>query len=234
MRLIVQWFSYIFCLLFSCKSGHSYEEVRSPIRPRGHRKDCLEIEQIKSLLDSIDRNSIKGKRNYAICKLFISTGLRGIEVHRANIEDIRKVKGKWLLYVQGKGRDDKSEFVVLMPKVLNAIEDYLFHKSTKALKGPIFTSTSSNFSGRLSTRSIRGIVKNGLRQIGIDTKRISAHSMRHSPITISLAAGCGLQETKEMARHSSIDTTLGYAHNLKLLSNPVFESIESLIENECL
>jgi integrase/recombinase XerD len=207
------------------------EEIRTPIKPRSHTKDSLEIEQVKKLLSSIETKSLKGKRDYALCRLLIATGLRGIEVHRANIEDIKKVNGKWLLYVHGKGRDDKSEFVVLMPNVLNAIEDYLLYGSHKERKGPLFKSMSSNYQGRLSTRSLRGIVKARLRNIGIDSIRISAHSMRHSSITISLLGGSGLQETKELARHSSIDTTLRYAHNLKLLSNPAFESIDTMIES---
>lgn len=41
MRLIVQWFSYIFCLLFSCKSGHSYEVVHKIKKNIALRKHIL-------------------------------------------------------------------------------------------------------------------------------------------------------------------------------------------------
>jgi integrase/recombinase XerD len=209
------------------------EEVRNPVRPRGHRKDALELPQLQELLNSIETTTLKGKRDFALCRLLAATGPRGIEIHRANIEDIRKEKGKWLLYVQGKGRYEKDEFVVLTQNVLKVIEDYLFFRSYKSKKEPLFTSLSNNyFNQRLSTRSVRGIVKKRLRAIGINTKRISCHSMRHTCITLSLLAGNGLQETKELARHADINTTLLYGHNLKLIFNPAFESIDEMIEGK--
>lgn len=209
------------------------EEVRNPTRPRGHRKDALELPQLQELLNSIETATLIGKRDFALCRLLAATGPRGVEIHRANIEDIRKEKGKWLLYFQGKGRDEKDEFVVLTQNVLKVIEDYLFCRNYKNKREPLFTSLSTNyFNQRLSTRSIRGIVKKRLRAIGIDTKRISCHSMRHTCITLSLLAGNGLQETKELARHADINTTLLYGHNLKLIFNPAFESIDEIIEGK--
>ena len=67
-----------------------------------------------------------------------------------------------------------------------------------------------------------------------DLQRISCHSMRHTCITLSLLAGNGLQETKELARHADINTTLLYGHNLKLILNPAFESIDEIIEGKTL
>ena len=209
------------------------EEIRNPQRPRGHRRDALELEQVKELLSSIERVTLKGKRDYAMIRLLIATGERGIEIHRADVIDIKKEKGKWLLYLWGKGRDSKDEFIVLTKSVLSAIEDYLFHRNPKSKKTPLFASLSTNYyDKRLSTKSIRKIVKGRLKAIGINSPRLSAHSCRHTCVTLSLLAGNSLQETKELARHADVNTTLLYAHNLKRLEGNVEESIEQLIEQE--
>jgi integrase/recombinase XerD len=209
------------------------QEVRNPTPPSGHRKDALELSQIQELLSSIERVTLKGKRDYALCRLLIAAGPRGIEVWRSNIEDIRKKNGVWVCYLQGKGQDEKSELVILAPTVLEAIEGYLFLRNYKSKKEPLFTSLSTNYKGRLSTRSIRGVVKIRLRAIGINSLRLSAHSCRHSAITLSLLAGNGLQETQQLARHKNINTTISfYAHNLKTLANPAFASVDEMIESK--
>jgi len=209
------------------------EEVRNPTPPSGHRRDALELPQLQALLASIERITLKGKRDYALCRLFNVTGPRGIEVWRSNIEDIKKKNGVWVLYLQGKGRDEKDELVILPPAVLEALEDYLFHRNYKSRKEPLFTALSTNYQGRLSTRSIRGIVKERLRAIGINSPRLSAHSCRHTAITLSLLGGNGLQETQQLARHKNINTTIAfYAHNLKALTNPAFASVDGMIDED--
>ena len=60
---------------------------------------------------------------------------------------------------------------------------------------PLFiTHGRNNSSDRIRTRSIRGIVKELLRQIGIDDMRYTAHSLRHSLATNLILHGNGTLE----------------------------------------
>ena len=45
--------------------------------------------------------------------LMLRTGLRTIEVHRADIGDITMRKERRILKVWGKGREEKKQFVIL-------------------------------------------------------------------------------------------------------------------------
>jgi len=56
-----------------------------------HKKDAFTKKQAKKILDSIDRSTLVGKRDYAILSLMFTCGLRDIEVVRANVEDLRPV-----------------------------------------------------------------------------------------------------------------------------------------------
>ena len=85
--------------------------VKAPKLSRGHKKDCLTGSQVKSILSGIDKSNIEGLRNYAIMGLMTTCGLRTIEVTRATIEDLRTVGGVPVLYIQGKGKTDKTDFV---------------------------------------------------------------------------------------------------------------------------
>ena len=202
---------------------------------KGFKRDIFTLEQIQEIMKSIDRTTLVGARDYAMVNLFLRTGLRSCEVNRANIEDIRNKDGEIVLYVQGKGRTDKDEFVVLTPSMLNILNEYLNMREQKQHitdTSPLFISLSDrNFGERLSLFSIRWLVKNILREAGINSKRLTTHSTRHTAITLSLLSGADLLEVKEMARHMSVDTTLLYAHNVKRLANAPEKKLEQVFEN---
>jgi len=181
----------------------------------GHLRETPTISQAQDILSRIDTESITGKRNYAIVNLMLRTGLRTCELTRANIEDIRQQAGEALLFVQGKGRDSKDEFVLLTEKALRPILGYLEVRGKTSPEAPLFVSHSDrNPSERLTTRTIRGVSKFYLREIGLNKKQLSAHSFRHFFATQSLKAGAPLLQVKESMRHASIETTQGYLHNL--------------------
>lgn len=187
--------------------------VKAPRQERGHKRDFLGAKQLKLVLNTIERDSLKGKRNYAIMTLMCVGGLRTIEVIRANVEDMRRLGDFTVLYIQGKGRKDRTEFVKLPEPVFDAINDYLKERCNVNEKDPLFISTSNrNTNSRLTTRTISGIAKQAMRKAGFDSPRLSAHSLRHSAVTLSLLAGADLADVQSFARHSSITTTQIYSH----------------------
>lgn len=207
-------------------------DLKGAKHSKGFKKDTLTIEQSKELLKSIDRTTNEGKRNYALIHLLITTGLRTIEIERANIEDIRTIGSQAVLYIQGKGRDSKDEYVKLTYETLKALNEYLITRNNKEDKEPLFISYSNKTNGeRLKTRSIRDIIKKAYKKIGIDSKNITAHSLRHTAITLSLIGGATIQEAQQLARHSNINTTMIYAHNLNRLDNKAEQSIQNLLND---
>ena len=197
---------------------------------RQFKKDPLTISQIKNLLGSIDRETIKGKRDFAILNLLIRTGLRTIEIIRANINDIRQESGEAVLWIQGKGSDDKDNFVMLTEDTLKPITEYLSTRGNTKEDDPLFTSLSNrNQVKRLTTKSISRMVKEDLRTIGLNSGRLTAHSLRHTAITLSLMAGASIQEAQALARHKDINTTLIYSHNLNRIANAPEKKIDVLL-----
>lgn len=68
-----------------------------------------------------------------------------------------------------------------------------------------------------------------MKEAGIESERITAHSLRHTAVTLALLAGATVQEAQAMARHSSINTTMIYAHNIDRLETPAEGRIEDLL-----
>ena len=72
-----------------------------------------------------DNGTIRNFRNYVILVLILSTGLRTIEVSRANIEDVRINGNNKILLIQGKGHLEKDAYVKLTDEVCELIQIYL-------------------------------------------------------------------------------------------------------------
>lgn len=206
------------------------ENLKGAKISREHKKDYLTSKQIKRVLSTISTDTLQGKRDYAIVALMVTAGLRDIEVVNANIEDLRTVGDFTALFILGKGREEKAEYVKIVEQVEDAIRDYLRELPEPKQDSPLFISLSNNSKGsRLTTRSVSRICKNALVAAGYDSNRLTAHSLRHTAVTLSLLGGKSLQEVQQFARHSNIATTQIYAHNLDRAKNNCEETVAKAI-----
>lgn len=208
------------------------DNIKAPKVSRDHKKDYLTANQVKEILNSIDTDTLQGKRDYALITLLVTCGLRTIEVVRANKEDLQALGENTVLYIQGKGREDKAEYVKVPVQTEKAIRDYLLARGKVSGTDPLFASTSNNSKGqRMTTRAIRGIVKNAMVKTGYDSDRLTTHSLRHTAVTLSLLVGKDITEVQEFARHKNIATTMIYNHALDKAKNTCSSAISDAIFN---
>jgi len=178
--------------------------VKSPKRKQAFRKNPLTSSQATELLNYFEESP----RDFAIVNLLLRTGLRTIEVIRADIGDLGIRQGQRILKIQGKGSDDKDSFVVLTEKCNKAITGYLSIRGRKKASDPLFTSHANRNKGqRLTTHTVSVLVKKGLRAIGLDDPSLTAHSLRHTCAVSILRAGGSLADCKNVLRHSNTATT---------------------------
>ena len=193
--------------------------VKSPKRKNAYLKEHLRENQIHQLLQYFEGNP----RDYAIVNLLLRTGLRCVEVIRLNVEDIAYKGGQRILKVWGKGRDERDNFVVLTDKAYAPIKSYLDTRGSTTLKEPLFISTSNrNLYGRLTTRTISKICKEGLVAIGLDAHEYTAHSLRHTTAVMLLKNGT-LNDVQSVLRHASPATSQIYTKSIEeelRLANP--------------
>ena len=186
----------------------------------GHKKDYLTSKQSHRVLETIDTDTLKGLRDYAIVGLMLTTGLRTVEVTTADIADLRTVGDATVLFIKGKGKEEKADYVKLAPQVEDAIRAYLTARGATEESAPLFTSTSrNNYGERMTTRSIRAIAKGSMIAAGYNSDRLTAHSMRHTAGTLALLNGASTREVQQLLRHSNINTTMIYAHELDRARN---------------
>ena len=191
------------------------QRVKGSRIDRGHKKDSLTSAQAARLLESVDRSSLQGLRDYAVLALMLTTGLRTISVVRANIEDLGTAGDSAVLRYQGKGHDERVEIVKLAEPVDAAIRIYLAARGPATPKESLFAVISNrNLGGRMTTRALSGMIKARLVAAGFSSPRLTAHSLRHTAATLSLLTGGTVEETQQMLGHANIGTTMIYVHQL--------------------
>ena len=177
------------------------------------KKEAFTETDIKTILQGIDRSTPQGKRNYAMILLAVTGGLRIIELQRADIQDIQTIRGQSVIYIQGKGRDAKDEYIKLIDEVKEAIDDYLQTRKNRQPNAPLFTGTSNRAKDeRITETSISRLIKSVFKQCGYDSNKLTAHSLRHTSNTLLFKAGADIYKVQKHARHKDPKTTEIYLH----------------------
>lgn len=196
--------------------------VRPPRGRKGFRKCALSPQESASLLDYLKERSL---RDYAIVNLILRTGLRTIEVSRADIGDVVRKRGKRVLKVWGKGADEKDAYVILGQPVWGPIQEYLSQRKPSSKTDPLFVTEGKGHKGvRMAPRSIQYLCKEALKAIGLDGHEYSAHSLRHTTGVLILKNGGDWKDVQRVLRHASPATSQIYTasieEEMRLDSNP--------------
>jgi len=190
-------------------------DVPSPKRSKSHHKLHLKEEQVSALLSSIDRSTVTGQRDYAIINLMVRTGMRCVEVSRSDVKDLVIEDDGWIIYIQGKGYVDKHRALGLSDVVVDPIIEYIRDNNLQS-DSPLFLNHANISQGtRITTLTISKIIKRYLRAIGIDSERITAHSLRHTAAVTALKMGADILDLRAMLGHQSVETTMIYQRSIE-------------------
>ena len=187
-----------------------------------HKREALTQEQCKLVL-----KNAKDIREKVMLLLATTCGIRANELVNIRLEDFKVKQDKICLYLLGKARDYKQDFVIVSNDVFELIKEYikLYH-----ITDYLFTSTSNhNNSGKLTTKTIRLIIKNMFKRVGIVGDEYSVHSCRHSFATLSIENGQDIREVSQALRHKSIQTTMIYLHDMERINNKCADSVSNLL-----
>ena len=176
----------------------------------------LTNEEIERFFATIERESIRGKRDYAIAECIYSTGLRISELTALDKSDINletlefAIRGKW----------GKIRVVYLTDTAKNAIQDYLEARNDHF--SPLFIrhnfseeNINSSLLGDESVRLTRFFITNMVKEYWLKAwilKNMHAHTLRHSFATTLLTNGADIRIIQELLGHASITTTQVYTH----------------------
>lgn len=174
------------------------QNIKSFHRGKKHKKEGLTLDEVRKYAEYIRQQpqDDKNRRLKALFCLFAFQGLRTIEVHRLNFNEVYLDSKR--IFVQGKGRDD-TEPVPMHPETAEALEKYV--SGNHVFEGPLFPSSGSG-PAPLTTRNIRRIMTDVMKKLGI---RKTTHGFRHFFATYIIALYKGdLLKAMRRTRHYDI------------------------------
>jgi site-specific recombinase XerD len=167
----------------------------------------MPAEDVDCLLQSCNRSTPKGQRDYAILLLLARLGLRAGEVAALTLDDLAWEAGT--LLVRGKGA--RHDRLPLPPEVGEALAVYLRYTRPPSTTRQVFVRMRAPRRGFTNGRAVTTIVARALRHAGLNPALKGAHLLRHSLATQLLHNGASLTEIGELLRHHNIETTRIYA-----------------------
>jgi integrase/recombinase XerD len=169
----------------------------------------LSVDEIDSMVSSIDLSKPEGHRNKAIIETLYSCGLRVSELVGLRLTDIFAAEG----FIRVKGKGDKERLVPIGQVALREINHYLEKTRNKQLVQK--SSENILFLNRRGEKLTRVMVFTMVKNLAISAgirKTISPHTFRHSFATHLIEGGADLRAVQEMLGHESILTTEIYTH----------------------
>lgn len=192
--------------------AYTLKEIKGE-KVRGYRDTTgIEPQLFQRVLNGCDRQTLMGKRDYALMRLLWANALRRNEVSQLNVGDFDPEDQK--LQILGKGRGTQTELVDLDTLTVDAIATWLSVCGQPQPNAPLFTSLDfANPGHRLTGDGIRKIVVRLCEKAGIK-KQMSPHRIRHSAITAALDATDGnVRKVQKLSRHRKLDTLMVYDDN---------------------
>ena len=170
--------------------------------------EVLTVEEIDTIIATVDMSKKEGQRNRAILETLYSCGLRVSELCNLKLSELYFDEG--FIKVEGKG--SKQRLVPISPRAIKEIKYWLLDRNLgkikKGFEDYVFLARWGNSISRIM---VFHLIKELAEKAGI-TKNISPHTFRHSFATHLLEGGANLRAIQCMLGHESIATTEIYTH----------------------
>jgi integrase/recombinase XerD len=220
--------------------------LRRAKRQRPDKKRAFSDEELARFLSVIPEETIRGSRDYALFSMYIWTGRRRSEICRLRYGDIEPCvfvedgipRPGWRFRYFGKGHGQEALYQELPPVAKAALDRYLLKSgrlSGMQVESPLFIAHGSDRGGGrrstipnapLHSDTVRDNFKRYLAKAGLDTSRLSVHSLRHTAAQAHWLAKPDLFLLQHFLGHASVATTQLYVGDLFGESDPVSRLLE--------
>ena len=201
-------------------TGHVKEKVTESLK--GFKTDsdetthtALSKPQARDMLESIEKNTKQGKRDYALILMLVKTGVRRAELVALNRSDIKMMDGHHVAVIE-HGKGDKRRIVKLRVDVFRALEDYLAARGSEG--EALFVSFRRGdhpTSSRMTDKAVELLVK----KYAPAGTELTPHGLRATFATLALESEAQLHQVQYALGHADPRTTERYQRRKLNLDN---------------
>ena len=159
--------------------------------------------EVRRMLEAVDRRTAKGRRDYAVLLLLVTYGLRGLEVAHLTLDDIDWKRKR--LRVPDRKAGHFTGYP-LSPIVGEAILDYLRNGRPETSERRVFFRVLAP-RAPITQHAISMCASHYLRKAGISVARPGSHTLRHTCVQRLVDAHFPLKTIGDYVGHRSPDST---------------------------
>ena len=182
----------------------------TPASRRSRLLPCFTDIEINSIFAVVDTESAMGKRDYAIMKLALGTGLRSVDIFSLKLLDIDWEKNEINIL------QSKTNVYLQLPlqnDIGNAIADYILHARPRSDSPYVFLRILKPHDQMSASQAGRNIIVKYLTKAGIsleawDGKKF--HALRRTTGTRLIRAGLPIESVSEILGQKSVESSKRY------------------------
>ena len=162
--------------------------------------------ELTAMLESINRQTITGKRAYAVMMLGIVLGLRACDIVAMKLSDIDWINGEIKILQSKTG---VSVILPLTTDVGDALSDYILNARHPGDSEHVFLRIKSPYLGLKSAATIGEIYESCCKSAGLPGNR-RFHTLRRTLGTAMLASGAPVTTVAQVLGHKETDSVKRY------------------------
>lgn len=179
----------------------------APCYRLAHVPRSITAEDVRRMLDAVDRDTVLGRRDYAMLRLLVTYGLRAREVAALTLDDIDWRHDRLRIPARKAGH---STAYPLSPHVGAALLEYLrAGRPVTRLRQVFFHVTAP--SRPITQSAVSSRAAHYLHQTGVVGPRLGSHTLRHSCVQRLVEAGWSLKTIGDYVGHASPASTEMYS-----------------------
>jgi integrase/recombinase XerD len=167
----------------------------------------LNEEELERFLNSFDRSSASGCRDYIMAICMAEMGLRVSEVARLELQDVDLRQS--VLHIH-KSKGGYERILPFTPRFGRAITGYFRHSRPRTSSAELFLRHRAPRNISISSEMIRGVMRRAYARAGFPSEWTGTHLLRHTAATRMHQRGATLKEVADVLGHKSINTTIIY------------------------
>ena len=179
-------------------------------KPRSYRLSALPRsiawEDVRRMLEAVDRRTIAGKRDYSILVLLVTYGLRAREIAAMTLDDIDWKRERLRVPERKAGH---STGYPLSPTVGAALLDYLQHGRPQTTERRVFLRVLAP-RRPITAAAVSGRASYYLRRAGITVPRAGSHTLRHTCVQRLVDADFPFKVIGDYVGHRAVESTKIY------------------------
>ena len=164
-------------------------------------------EEVAKVLNSVDRRTPVGKRDYAILLLLVTYGLRSREIAALVLDDISWRRERLAIPERKAGH---SSAFPLSTSVGEALADYMQHGRPQTTDRHVFFRAVAPLQP-IGSAAISARATHYLRKAGVNVVRPGSHTLRHTCVQRLVDANFALKTIGDFVGHRSEASTKIYA-----------------------